>query len=153
GGDAEVALEVRVVVPAERGHALARPQAGRLERGGQAPGAAVEVGEAVAGEGLVGQAGDDLGFGVELAGALQQVIRRERHALHGRPDHGASFPRWRRAVKRRFTANPPGAATTSCRSRPCLEAQRTPRTRRKSEKNGQREKPNEPAPFRFRRYS
>jgi len=39
------------------------------------------------GERLVGQAADDPGFGVQPAGALEQVIERQRHALHGRADH------------------------------------------------------------------
>ena len=89
-GDPEVALEVRVVIPTKRRDAVALLQTGRKQRRGESAGAPVEVGEAVPDERLVGQAADDLGIGVEAAGPLEQVVERQRHALHRRADHGRS---------------------------------------------------------------
>ena len=57
--DAEVGLEVRAVVPAEGGDAVAGREAEVEEDLGEAAGAVGEVGEGVAADRLVGEAPDD----------------------------------------------------------------------------------------------
>ncbi len=86
---AEVALEVGKVVPAEGRDAVAFLQPGRLQRSRELPRAAMEIGKAVAHERFVGLAADDLRVGVEPARPLEDVVERQRHALHGGTNHPA----------------------------------------------------------------
>ena len=59
----------------------------REERRRELAGADVEVGEGVGLERFVRQPADDLRLRIELAGALEDLVERQRHALHGRADH------------------------------------------------------------------
>ncbi len=88
--DAEIALQVGVMVPAQRRHALALLQPRGEQRRGQLARAPVVLGECVPLERLVGQAADDLRFAVQPPGALQQVVQRQPVAHHGRA-HGTSL--------------------------------------------------------------
>ena len=87
GRNPEVAFEMRVVIPAERGDAVALLQSRRQQRRRQLARAPVEIGEAVAMQRLVRQAADDFGLRIDLAGALQQSVAGQRHALHRRANH------------------------------------------------------------------
>jgi hypothetical protein len=78
----EVALEVRVVVPAQGGNAIARLNA-RLDQDlGQRKRAPVEVAELVAVQRLVGQAADDLYVRVIPPRTIQEVVQREGRTHH-----------------------------------------------------------------------
>jgi hypothetical protein len=87
--DAEIALEVRVVVPGERRDAIALLQAEALQGGGEPARAPVVLAVAVRSQRLVGQARDDLVLREQGAGAVEQVIERQRH-VHHRRLHGGS---------------------------------------------------------------
>ena len=87
GGDAEIAFEVRVVIPAERRDAIALLQSGGEQRGCELARAAIEIREAIAMQRLVRHAADDFGLRIDLAGALQQRIAGQRHPLHRRANH------------------------------------------------------------------
>ena len=88
GRNAEVALEVRVMVPAQRGDALARLEAEPLQRRGERARAPAVLGVAVPAQALVGHARDDLVAAEQLAGAVEQVVQRQRH-VHHRRAHGS----------------------------------------------------------------
>jgi hypothetical protein len=87
-GNAEVALEMRIVVPHQRGHAVAGLDACLHQHLGERLGAAVEVCVGVAVQRLVRQARDDLAFTVINPGALQKMVERQGHLHHGRGDAG-----------------------------------------------------------------
>ena len=93
GRDAEVRLDVLVVVPAERRDAVAALEAERLEPHGERAGAPGHLGVGVAVEALVGQARDDLGAPEVRLGAPQQRRERElevhHHAVHRGPSWAA----------------------------------------------------------------
>ena len=90
GRNAEVALQVRVVVPGQRGHALALLQAQPLKRRGQRAGAPVPLPVAVPHQRLVRPPRDDLVAGEDRARALQQMVERQRHVHHGGLHRGVS---------------------------------------------------------------
>ena len=110
--DAEVGLEVRAVVPAERGDAVAGLDA-EVEQGpGEAAGAVGEVGEGVAVDRLVGEAPDDFLAAGRLFGAAEDRRQRQRDSpSSGRSCGGLYAERgrgreWERATHRgrRFAA-------------------------------------------------
>ena len=87
--DAEVGLEVRSVVPAQRGDAVAGLNAEVDEHLGQAAGAAGEVGVGVAADqAAVGKARDDFAGAEELFGAAENRRQRQRE-VHHQAVHGA----------------------------------------------------------------
>ena len=88
GRNAEITLQVRVVVPAQRGHAFAFLQPQVLQGLRQLAGTLVESAIAVPDERLVGQARDDLVAGKQSACAFEQVVQRQRHLHHGAADGG-----------------------------------------------------------------
>jgi hypothetical protein len=90
GRDAEVALQVGVMVPAQRRHPVALVHPQRLQRGRQRSGAPVILAEAVPAQALVRQPRDDLVAGEQLPGALQQVVERQRD-VHHRALHAGSW--------------------------------------------------------------
>jgi hypothetical protein len=63
-----------MVVPAQRGDAVALVQAQLLQRSAQGARAAVVLAVAVAAQALVGQAADDFVAGEIAAGPVQQVV-------------------------------------------------------------------------------
>lgn len=71
--DAEVRLQVGVVVPHQRAHAVALGQAEPLEAFGEGFGPANKIGVRIAMKRLVGPARDDLHRAEQFARALQQV--------------------------------------------------------------------------------
>ncbi len=82
----EVRLQVRMVIPHERAHALAALEPQAPQRSGERAGAPVEVGVAVTVQGLVGEPGDDLRIGEEPPRAREEVGERERE-IHRRALH------------------------------------------------------------------
>src|SRR6185295_5399037 len=72
---------------AERRDAVALLQAERLQRRGELPRPRVVLAVAVPAKRLVGQARDDLVAREQLAGAVEQVVERERN-VHHRRAHG-----------------------------------------------------------------
>ena len=88
GRNAEITLQVRVVVPAQRGHAFAFLQPQVLQGLRQLTGALVKRAVAVPAQRLVGQARDDLVVGKQSACAFEQVVQRQRHLHHGAADGG-----------------------------------------------------------------
>ena len=80
--DAEVALHVLVVVPAERGDAVAALEAEALQRDRELLRAPREVAVAVAVEALVGEPGDDLLVAEVRLGAAEQVRQRQLEVHH-----------------------------------------------------------------------
>ena len=90
--DAEVRLHVLVVVPAERGDAIALLEAEPLQRDGELLRAPRHVGVRVAVEALVGQPGDDLLLAEERLRAPQEVRKRQLE-VHHQAVHGFSFGR------------------------------------------------------------
>ena len=74
GRDAEIALQVRVVVPAQRGHAFAFVQPQVLQGLRQLARALVKRAVAVPAQRLVGQARDDLVAGKQSARTLEQMV-------------------------------------------------------------------------------
>jgi hypothetical protein len=84
GGDAEVALEVGVMVPAQRRDAIARAQAETLQRRRQPAGAAVVLAVGVLAQRLVGQARDDHVVREDRPGALEEMVERQGNVHHGR---------------------------------------------------------------------
>ena len=86
--DAEIALQVRVVVPAQRGHAFAFLQAHVLQGLRQLARALVKRAIAVLAQRLVGQARDDFVAGKQSARTFEQVVQRQGHLHHGAADGG-----------------------------------------------------------------
>src|SRR3954468_3882010 len=76
--DAEVALEERVMVPAERGDAVAFAPSQSLKRRAKRAGAAMKIAVAMPAQALVRETGDDLGLGKQHACALEQMIEGQR---------------------------------------------------------------------------
>ncbi len=93
-GHAKEGFQVARVVPHHRGHALAGLQSKIREGSGEPPGAAVEIAEALASDGLVRLARDDLNARKNLPGALQNRGQRQREVHHGAA-HRASRARER----------------------------------------------------------
>ena len=89
GRDAEVALEVRVVVPGQRRDAVALLQAELAQHRRQTARALMELRVPMPAQRLVGQARDDLLVHEQAAGAVEQVVERQRH-VHHRRLHGRS---------------------------------------------------------------
>ena len=83
GRDAEVALEVLGVVPAQGADPIALADAEAPERAGEPLGAGVGIGVGLAADRLVGAAAHDLDVGVEGAAALEQMGQSEGHVHHG----------------------------------------------------------------------
>ena len=81
-GDAEIRLEVRAVVPAERGDAVAGMDAEIEEGAGEAAGAFREGGVVVTADRLVGRAPDDLAVAEERFGAAEDGREGERIVHH-----------------------------------------------------------------------
>ena len=104
--NAEIALEMRVVVPAQRGDAVALLQSGGEQRGGELARAPAEIRESVPPQRLVRKAADDLDLRKQLARPLDQRIDRQRHSLHRGTDH----------VSRPVFPLSPGTEGISCRS-------------------------------------
>ena len=80
--DPEVALHVLVVVPAQRGNAVAALEAESLQRDRELLRPPREVAVAVAVEALVGEAGDDLLVAEVRLGAPEQVRQRQLEVHH-----------------------------------------------------------------------
>ena len=80
--NAEVALQVRMVVPAQRGHAVAALQAQLEQRGGQRARARGVFAIAVAPQRFVGQSRDDLVACEDRACPLQHVVERQADVHH-----------------------------------------------------------------------
>ena len=89
--NAEVALQVRMVVPAQRGHAVAALQAELQQRRGRGARARGVLAVAVAAQRLVGQPRDDLVAREDRARALEHVVQRQAD-VHHRGLHGSSPP-------------------------------------------------------------
>ena len=83
-GHREVRLEVRVVVPHQRRHALAALQAQLLQCAAERERAAVEIGVAIAMQAAVGQARDDFRLREQLPRAREDVRERQRKLHHCR---------------------------------------------------------------------
>ena len=83
GRHAEVRFQMRVVVPAERGHAISGLQAGAVERLRQRLGAAIKIQVGVTMQAAIGQAGDDFHRGVNFWDALQDCLQGKRVIHHG----------------------------------------------------------------------
>ena len=85
-GYAEIALQVRMVVPTERGHPVARLQAQVQQGLAQFAGPGVKRAIAMAAQRFVGQTRDDLVAGKQVPGAVQQMVQRQVHRHHGAAD-------------------------------------------------------------------
>ena len=108
--DAEVGLEVLVVVPRERGDAGAWLEPETLERDRQLPRPAPEVGERVTVEAPVGEPRDDLLVREVRLGPLQD--RRQRQLeIHHQTLHDCSLPRFARISASSSVAACPSRST------------------------------------------
>ena len=87
--DAEVRLEMLVVVPAERGHPIAGTDAETLQRAGQAPRAGGEIGVGVPVDRLVRPTRDDLAPRKDADSVTENRLQREREVHHQAVQHGA----------------------------------------------------------------
>ena len=81
--NAEVGLQVGVVVPHERRHAITAVEARREKSLAQGPGPTLNVRVGVPPERLVGFLGNDLDPGEELSGASEEVCQGQRVVHHG----------------------------------------------------------------------
>src|SRR4029453_10505737 len=103
--DSEVALEVGVVVPGERGNAVALLQPELVQGGGEAARGPVVLAVAVRSQRLVGKALNDLVLREQRAGAIEQVVERERHVHHRRLHRGLLVQAgWSAACRSRASA-------------------------------------------------
>lgn len=103
--NAEVALEVGVMVPHQGCDPVTGLDAGLDQRLGQTLGPTVEVGVGMAMQGLVGHPRYDLHLRVVQLGPLQEMIERERHLHHGRFHIQLSTPKKLSLQTQRKTRN------------------------------------------------
>lgn len=89
-GDAEIGIEVRAVVPAEGGDAVAGRDAEVQEDAGEAPAADGEVGEGVALERRIGGTPVDLASAAERLRAAEDGREREG-VVHHQTVHDGGF--------------------------------------------------------------
>src|SRR5260370_15565015 len=91
-GHAKEGFQVARVVPHHRGHALAGLQSKIREGSGEPPGAAVEIAETLANDGLVRLARDDLNARENFPGAPRNSWQTQREVPHAAP-HRAPLAR------------------------------------------------------------
>src|SRR6476646_5279279 len=83
GGHAEVGFQMRIVVPAERGHAVAGLEPSAMERFSERPDATIKIHVGVTMNAAIRQARDDFHPWIYLRDALQHGLQGQRVIHHG----------------------------------------------------------------------